>query len=464
MSKEILAKKNKTIQINTIVVVFVLSAVVALLSYVIPAGAFERAVVDGRSLVVAGSFQFVAPTPIGFWQFWTSIPVAWTKGAGSIWMILIISGMVAVLDATGALNAFLTKALSSMKGKEEFMIVFIGIFFSILGATGTFLTPIIAVLPIGVIAAKKMGYDGVVGFMLTYACTSAGFSAGIANIYSTAIGQSIAGLIQFSGIGWRVVEHVVFLSITLFATIKYGRRIKADPSQSLIPGHVREDVSTEGVATINITRYQIAAGIATVVGFGFMIYGSLSWKWGSTQLSALFFLMAVVIGIVGGIGPNKTANAFSSGIKSTAVICVIIGMSQLVSVLMTDANILDTIVYYCSTPIMAMGAIPGIFCMFVFNLIFNFFIPGATSQAYVIMPIQIAIADLAHINPQVAIEAYKLGDAITNMTWPTVPTFMACLTMLGIPYGKWLKWSFKWLICGIGGSGLIIMILWQLIG
>ena len=63
-----------------------------------------------------------------------------------------------------------------------------------------------------------------------------------------------------------------------------------------------------------------------------------------------------------------------------------------------------------------------------------------------------------------AIEAYKLGDAITNMTWPTVPTFMACLTMLNIPYDKWLKWSFKWLICGIGGAGAVIMILWQILG
>ena len=139
-------------------------------------------------------------------------------------------------------------------------------------------------------------------------------------------------------------------------------------------------------------------------------------------------------------------------------------MSQLISVLMTDANIMDTVVYYVSMPIMSMGPILGIFALFVFNLIFNFFIPSATAQCYVVMPIQIGIADLAGINPQVAIEAYKLGDAITNMTWPTVPTFMACLAMLNIPYDKWLKWSFKWLICGLGGAGAIIMILWQLIG
>ena len=125
-------------------------------------------------------------------------------------------------------------------------------------------------------------------------------------------------------------------------------------------------------------------------------------------------------------------------------------MSQLISVLMTDANIMDTVVYYVSMPIMSMGPILGIFALFVFNLIFNFFIPSATAQCYVVMPIQIGIADLAGINPQVAIEAYKLGDAITNMTWPTVPTFMACLAMLNIPYDKWLKWSFKWLICGLG--------------
>ena len=463
MSKNTLTSK-KSVQFNTIVIVFILAVVVALLSYVIPAGQFEREVVDGRSLVIPGTFAFMESTPISFWQFWTDIPLAWTKGAGNIWMILIVSGMVAVLEATGALDAFLTKSLTSLKGKEELMIILIGTFFSLLGATGTFLTPIIAVLPIGVKAAKKMGYDGVVGFMLTYACTAAGFDAGIINIYSTSIGQSIAGLPQFSGMGWRILEHIVFLSITLFATIRYGRRIKADPSKSLIPGHVREDLAEENATEIKLSAQQIAAGIVTVVGFGVMIYGSLNSKWGNTQISALFFMMAVIIGLVGGLGPNKTADAFSNGIKSTAVISVIIGMSQLVSLLMTDANIMDTVVYYASMPITSMGPILGTFALFVFNLLFNFFIPSATAQCYVVMPIQIGIADLAGINPQVAIEAYKLGDAITNMTWPTVPTFMACLTMLNIPYDKWLKWSFKWLICGIGGAGAIIMIAWQLIG
>ena len=457
-------KEKKSIQFNTIVIVFILAVIVALLSYVIPAGQFAREVVDGRSLVVPGSFQFMESTPITFWQFWTDIPKAWTNGAGNIWMILIVSAMVAVLEATGTLDAFLTKSLSSLKGKEELMIILIGTFFSILGATGTFLTPIIAVLPIGVKAAKKMGYDGVVGFMLTYAATAAGFDAGVINIYSTSIGQSIAGLPQFSGLGWRVLEHVVFLAITLIATILYGPRVKADPSKSLIPGHVREDLSDEHPEEVKLTARQIIVGLITLAGFGVMIYGSLAHKWGNNQISALFFMLAIIIGLVGGLGPNKTADVFSAGIKNTAVIAVIIGMSQLISVLMTDANIMDTVVYYVSMPIMSMGPILGIFALFVFNLIFNFFIPSATAQCYVVMPIQIGIADLAGINPQVAIEAYKLGDAITNMTWPTVPTFMACLAMLNIPYDKWLKWSFKWLICGLGGAGAIIMILWQLIG
>ncbi len=457
-------KEKKSLQFNTLVIVFCLSVVVALLSYVIPAGQFARETVDGRSLVIPGSFEFIESTPIKFWQFWTDIPTAWTKGAGNIWMILIVSGMVAVLEATGSLDAFLTKSLSSLKGKEELMIVIIGIFFSLLGSTGTFLTPIIAVLPIGVKAAKKMGYDGVVGFMLTYACTAAGFDAGMINIYSTAIGHSIAGLPQFSGLGWRALEHVVFLAITLYATIRYGRRVKADPSQSIIPNHVREDIETEHPDEIKMTGRQIAAGLLTVIGFGVMIYGSLKFKWGNTQISALFFMMAVVIGLVGGIGANKTAECFSKGIKNTATIAAIIGMSQLISVLMTDANILDTVVYYASKPIGSMGPILGTLFLFIFNLLFNFFVPSATAQCYIVMPIQIGIADLVGIHPQVAIEAYKLGDAITNMTWPTVPTFMACLAMLNIPYEKWLKWSFKWLICGIGGAGAIIMIIWQLVG
>lgn len=464
MSSNALKKEKKAIQLNSIVIVFVLSVVVALLTHVVPAGEFAREVVDGRELVVPGSFQFIDSNPISFWEYWTSIPAAWTNGAGNIWMILVVSAMMAVLEATGALDAFLNKALSGrMKGKEELMVILIGTFFSILGSTGTFLTPIIAVVPVGVKAAKKMGYDGVVGFMLTYASTAVGFNAGIMNIYSTAIGQSIAGLPEFSGAGGRVIEHIVFLAITMFATLQYGRRVKADPSKSFIPGHVREDVG-ESTETVKLSVRQILVGIVTLLGFGLVIFNCLVNGWSNTEITAMFFLMSVAIGIIGGLGANKTAQTFGKGIQGTATIAVIIGMSQLVSLLMSNANILDTVVYYASMPIEFLGPYLGTIALFIFNLCFNFFIPGSTSHAYVVMPIQMGIADLTGIKPQVAIEAFKLGESLTNMIWPTVPTFMACLALLNIPYNKWLKWAFKWVVLGCGGAGIAIMMIWQLVG
>lgn len=458
------AKKKKVKTINTIVLSMAIAIIVALCSYVVPAGEFTRETVNGQTLVVAGTYHTIENSPIGLWQFFQQVPKALTSNASSIWMIFIISGMVAVLDATGALQTVLKKVLIRARGKEELVIIGLSIFFTLLGGTGTFLTPIIAVLPIGVMVAKGMGYDGVVGLMITYGACAAGFNAGWANIYSTVVGQEIAELPILSGIGWRILENILFLAIILFVTIRYARKVKADPSKSLCTDFVPEaiDVSAQ-VQEDKLNGRQILALLITVLGFAFMVYASLQLKWGTDDLTSLFFVMAVLIGLFGGLGPNRTASEFCKGLAGTANICIVIGLARLISLTMENAKIIDTIVYYASMPITAMGPILGILGMFIFNLLFNCAVPGATSQCYIVMPIMVPMADLAGISRQVAIEAYKLGDGISNMLWPTVPTFMACLSLIKVPYTKWVKWALPWLgaVCA---AGYVIMVIMQLVG
>ncbi|MDR1573803.1 MAG: AbgT family transporter [Clostridiales Family XIII bacterium] len=452
-------KTKQKENLNSNIVIFIIALIVAVCTYFVPAGQYEREVVNDRTLYVQGSYTVVEQNPIGPWEFFRAIPKAFVAQSATIWMILLISAMMKCLENTGVLEKVLKKVLVGVRGKEEITIIVLAVFFSILGGTGTFLTPIIAVLPLGVMVSRTLGYDDVVGFMITYGGCSAGFSAGWANVYTTAVAQDIAEMPIFSQPGIRIVEHVVLLAIMMFVTIRYGRKVKADPSFSLIPDYEPGNMNIVAPTKeeLKLTTHQLLAGLSALIGFAFLIISTLVWKFATNDITSLFFVMAIVIGLLGGLGPNGTAKAFSKGVSEMAGICVILGMSRAISVIMEDARIIDTVVYYASLPIAAAGPIFGLGAMLLFNLLFNFFVPGGTSLCLIVMPLQIPIADLAGISRLMAIESFKLGESITNMIFPTVPTFMACLAYMKVPYSRWVKWALPWIIALSVASYLIIV-------
>ena len=159
----------------------------------------------------------------------------------------------------------------------------------------------------------------------------------------------------------------------------------------------------------------------------------------TTELTTIFFFMAVFGGLLGGLGINGTAKSFAKGLSGMAGGAFVVGMAKAISVVMTDGNIIDSVVYYLTTPIAAIGSVLGAGVMFLFNLCFNLLISSGSGQAVAVMPIMVPIADLTGITRQVAVEAFKLGDGISNIIVPTAGAMMACLGIAKVPYGKYVK-------------------------
>lgn len=422
---------------------FIITVLMAVLTWLIPAGQYERVKEGTVTKVVADSFKVVDANPQGFWEIFNSVVKGWVQSASMIFMVFFVGGAIRILEETGTIRVGMNRIVHKLKGKELWAVAIIMLLMSIGGATGVFANPVVALIPLGILLAKGLGYDSVVGFAMIYLGSYAGFNVGWGNVFTVGIAHNIAELPIFSGFGVRVFFHIVNLLLTFGFVYLYIRKVQADPTKSLVysPENAAEEKNHFEEHESMALRHMICTAIV-VISFGAIIYGSLQLKWGIDQYSVVFFMMAVFCGLIGGLGMNGTAQAFVKGCASMAYAALVIGMARAISVVMTDGKIIDTVVYYLSLPISKYGPVIGANLMFFANIVINFFIPSGSGQAVTVMPIMVPLADLTGITRQVAVQAFQFGDGFTNCFIPTASVVMGCLGIAGIAYEKYVKWIF----------------------
>lgn len=425
---------------------FLITCVAAVLTYIVPAGEYLRETVGERTMVVPDSYHRVEQSPISPWGIFACVSEGWVSAADLIFLTFTVGAAIHVLEDTGTITAILGNLISKIQGKEEWLLIAISIVFSCLGATGAFSNAVVATVPLGIIIAKQLGYDSLVGFAITYVATFTGFSAGWANVFTTVIAQQIAELPILSGMPVRIAEHVVFMAISLFFLIRYARKIKRDPTQSLSEEPIGTAAETTHPAE-KVTKRHVVLCLITFASFCVLIIGTMEFDFSTVDMSAVFLAMVVLVGIVGGLGVNGTANSFVAGLKNVCFAALLLGMAKSISVVLTQGNIIDTIVYYMSLPIASVNSVFGAQLMYIFNFFFNFAVPSGSGQAVTVMPIMVPIADLAGITRQVCVEAYRFGDGLSNLLWPTVGSMMASLGIAKVEYTKYLKWGFPLVLC-----------------
>ena len=151
--------------------------------------------------------------------------------------------------------------------------------------------------------------------------------------------------------------------------------------------------------------------------------------------------MMIVVGLVGGFGPSKIAETFVESTKGVIFGALVVGLSRGVLIVMNEAQIVDPIVNFLANLLARTSGYLSAVGMLVMQNIINFFIPSGSGQAAATMPIMVPLADVLHINRQVAVLCFQFGDGFTNSILPVSGTMMAILAMAKIPYEKWLKFA-----------------------
>ena len=434
-------QKKKWKTPHTFVILVAIIIIAAIATYLIPAGEFTRFkdAATGKTLVEAGSYHRIAFNPLNPLLIPSAIYTGIVKSASTITFMLIIGGAFEVITSTGALTA-LCKKLSKTFSKHKYAVIPVFLtLFSIFGFTMGMSSEVMIFVPIGITLALFLGLDKVTGTAMIALGAAVGFTAGILNPFNVGVAQDIAELPLFSGMAYRIVILVILLAATSAYIIIYAKKVAANPEKSVIYGIQEDTEYTFEDVSDSISKSQIAVLVIMAAGFGILIYGLSKKGWYFEEMSGLFIFMGIACGLVSGYGPSRIAKEFGNGAKGIVVGCLIIGIARTVEVILSDAKILDTIVYGIVNIVNVMpGSIKAV-GMFICQSLINCVIVSGTGQAAVTMPLMVPVSDLVGISRQTAVLAFQLGDGFSNSVLPMSSSLMGYLAVSKIPYSKWLK-------------------------
>ncbi|MBP8783884.1 MAG: YfcC family protein [Synergistaceae bacterium] len=430
-----------------VVLLIILSTV---LTYIIPSGIYDRAKDEttGRTLVVPSTFHFVEQTPVSPASMVMAIPAGMVEVAWIVSLIFIIGGSFGIINATGAIEAGLGASINKLKGKDKTLLAGITFIFSLGGATFGMAESTLIFIPIGVMLARALGYDAIVGMAIINIGAICGFAAGWLNVFTVGVAQGIAGLPLFSGMGYRMVTHVVVLTIAIIYIIAYASKIKKNPELSLV-ADLEKDALSENINVNKIAEFtprRKLVLLAVLIGFIVLIYGITNGWSTSTQISSLFLVLGVVCGFIGGMDSTDIANAFIGGAKALTFGALLVGLCRAMVVILTDGQIIDTTLHSLSSLLNGLPPVIAAGLMVPFQLFVNLFINSGSGQAATTMPIMAPLADILGFSRQTAVLAFQYGDGLSNSLWPTSGVLMASLSIANIPYDKWVKWVWKLLV------------------
>lgn len=416
---------------------------VAIATHFIPAGEFERTEVNGRTIVEQGSFQYVESNPTSISDFFQSFYYGFERGAGAMALIVFIGGTFGVLRKSGLLDLGVQGLTEKLKDKGIGVLALavmtvIAINSGFTGMRELDMIFIMLLIPI----MLKLGYDSMTALGIVLVGSAAGFAPAVANPFFTGIAHQIAELPIYSAIAYRGLITIVFLFTGLWYVTRYAKKVKKDPSLSLVAD---EEINFDASEHENSMEVQTmtprlkAAGIAFLLLFGLMILGTLKFGFGFPQISGVFVAKTVIVGYIAGFNTNKICQAFLEGAQHVLGMVLIILFARSILVVLEDAMVIDTIIHNLSYLIMGTSKNVSALMIYVVQTIINVVVPSGSGQAMITMPIIIPLADMGGITRQVACLASQLGDGITNYLYPTNGILMGVLAASGISWGKWAR-------------------------
>lgn len=456
--------KKKVFHMPSALVLLVLIILVsAIATYFVPAGVFDRVEdpATGRMVVDPSSFHYVDQNPVGIFELFLSIPIGMQQSGSIIFFMLIIGGAFRIMQATGAIDIGMGTIVKKMAGKETLIIPVVMFIFSLGGAFIGNAEEVLAFIPLMVSICVAMGFDSITGTAILLLGAGSGFAGALTNAFTIGVAQGVSGLPLFSGIEFRFGAYLALVISTITYVFLYAKKIKKNPTLSSmyeedrnISLHVDLDNLPKFTTRHKLVLLTFAAGVVALV------YGVIKLGFYIDELSGIFLVVGLVSGIAGGMDAEKIADEFVKGAADLLYAGIIIGFSRATTVVLTNANIMDTIINGMAGTLNGLPAVISAVGMFVVQSLFNILVPSGSGSAAVTMPIMAPLADMIGVTRQTAVLAYQFGDAFMNVISPTTGYFMAALAMNKISYNKWVKWFLPLFIiwCLIAAVFLIIAV------
>jgi len=443
-----------------------LSAIIlvcAILTYLVPAGAYEREVKKQgeleQTVVVPGSYKRLPKhfsfkgfilgeevegkaSPTSILGLFTAIPKGLNQSAALIFFVFTIGAVFNLIRQTGTVHLVIFGLMRRFKRTPDMLIFSIfmaqAVLSSFLGMGQEFMP----LIPLFMIISKANGYDRIFGLALYGLPFSLGWTTAITNPFTVQIAQSIAEVPIGSGMGYRLIVFVLICGAGYLYLMRYGKRVKRNRALSAMPDDPFILPDDEHDPNLKLERKHIWIMLVATLLFAVILYAVQTMGWGLLEMTGGFFIVGVATILISGMSGDESMKAFVKGLEIMIIPALVVGFARGIQVVIVEAQILDTMLHSTASGLEKLPRVLAAEGMFVFQTFLNFFIPSASGQALVSMPLMTPLADLLDISRQTAVLAYALGDGLSNMIIPTSGFLMAILGLAEIPYEKWVR--FMW--------------------
>lgn len=469
---------------NTYVIIFAVLLVCAVATWLVPGGEPQT------------------------WQVFSALYEGFSQQAGIIAFVLIIGGAFWVVNSTKAVDDGIMKFISKVQSLERFglvrklgvgniVITLVMLLFGLFGAVFGMSEETIAFVAVVIPLARSLGYDDFVGVCMVYVAAHVGFAGAMLNPFTIGIAQDMASLPLFSGIEYRIFCWVILMAVAITFVLWYARRIRKPVSGTVA---AEEDVETSeepgrgrawicyGILCIMLVLFSIfyadacaiklgqasyeapwlmwvLTGLFAIISFFalrnsarmfildllmftivFLVVGAMGYGWYLSEICALFMALAIAAGFSAGYSADKIAKEFIAGAKDIFSAALIIGFAAGIIVILKNGQVIDTMLASMAAALEGSGRVGALGSMYGIQTFINLFIPSASAKAAVTMPIMAPFSDMIGVSRQATVLAFQFGDGFTNMITPCSGVLMAVLSVAKIPYEKWVKWIWKFIL------------------
>ncbi len=459
--------------LNPLVIVFFMSVLFALLTYIVPGGEFERHTVtvmgQTRQTVIPGSFHAARSYPQGFTQLWTVFMRGALEGAERSFLIMISAGAITAIIATGAINAGIQLVIQKTgklgMGFIPVMVFATGLCSATFGMYEEAIPFILIIAPL----LLSMGFDSMIGVFIMYWSIAVGFACGLTNPYNVGIAQAIAGVPLYSGIGFRIVCFVVFMTVTSLVIMRYAYRLKKDPTSSLsyeedLENRAKRHVDPAAGEVYEMTTRRAFALVLTVAGFVILMVGLMKFGWGFKEIGSLYFWMGIIVPLVGGLSVSRMIDQNLEGMRSVVIAVVMMSAAQILYFILNDAHILDTILNFFAGYMNTMPKFAISYVMFGISALMAALLGSASGTAATLMPILAPLADVLHFSKQIVVLAFQFATGAFNFWMPWDGIAFTICSMAGVSFFRYVRHTAKFAVFVYIPLALLMLLVAVLIG
>ena len=405
----------------------------AVLTWVLPAGQFERREdpATGRNVVVPGTYERVEPSPVGPFQALVGIPRGMADAAAVVFYVFLVGAAFTVVERTGALAQLVNWLVARLAGRGLLVIPIAGVAFGLGGVFIQMQEELIAFVPVLLLLTQRLGFSPLIAVAMSAGASAIGASFSFINPFQVGIAQKVAELPLLSGWQFRLAFLVPAMALWIAATMLYARRTRTAPAPT------SDALPPEGQA-----GWRQGAVLVTVLAtFAVFMVGVLKYGWDFDQLAALFFLMGVVAGLVGGLRISGTVDGFVDGFRGIAFAALLIGFARGIYIVLDEGRVVDTIVNGLFSPVAQLPTTVAALGMMVVHSIVHVPVPSTSGQAVLTLPLLVPLSDLIGLSRQVTVLAYQYGAGLCEILTPTNGALMAILTASGVRFEEWLRFA-----------------------